>query len=589
MYAIFFLPPASQCYTINPDRSVQGFGLSGNIVECDGLYGSLSPLWAQSLRVMTIPSRNAAILCNTLFSVCDLPAVVPYTVIFPKPKPAPTPRVVSGKKPFKMVHISDIHVDLSYEVGSSSNCTFDICCRADTNSTALNAHDVAGPFGSHSCDSPLSLEESMYAAIEKIVPDNEFVLFTGDLVEGAEWQLTPEEIMNDMNDVHFRMNMGGLKLVYPAVGNHESDPVNSFPARSVVTDSSYQYIYDTLAADWEQWIGPQAADTVRENFGSYSIVHPGSNLKIISINTQFWMRVNFWVYATGNGTDMARDPNGYFAWLVEELQDAEDCGQRVYIIGHMPMGRVDALWDYSQYYDQIIQRYEGIIAAQFFGHTHHDQFEIAYTDYTNQTLANANSITYITSAMTPTSGNPSFRVYDVDPETFAIIDYHIYITNMSNPYYQTIGPIWTHYYSAKSTYGSLLTPPFTDATAELSPAFWHNVTVLMETDDSVFQDYNVRKTRGWEPPACTGVCKETEICQLRSPQSQFNCINTAVNVPTTKKKRAMAAMNGEKEWAQKPDCHHGLMQAFVSGLSFDSEELKRLIKKHISVEMNELS
>jgi sphingomyelin phosphodiesterase len=102
-----------------------------------------------------------------------------------------------------------------------------------------------------------------------------------------------------MNDVHYRTNMGGLKIVYPAVGNHESDPVNSFPTQGVVTGGSYQYIQETLAAD-----------EVRNNYGSYSIVHPESNLKIIS-NTQFWMRVNFWVFATGNGTDMARDPNGY--------------------------------------------------------------------------------------------------------------------------------------------------------------------------------------------------------------------------------------------------------------------------------------
>jgi sphingomyelin phosphodiesterase len=114
-----------------------------------------------------------------------------------------------------------------------------------------------------------------------------------------------------MNDVHYRTNMGGLKIVYPAVGNHESNPVNSFPTQGVVTGGSYQYIQETLAADWKQWIGPTAADEVRNNYGSYSIVHPESNPKIISINTQFWMRVNFWVFATGNGTDMGRDPNGY--------------------------------------------------------------------------------------------------------------------------------------------------------------------------------------------------------------------------------------------------------------------------------------
>lgn len=70
---------------------------------------------------------------------------------------------------------------------------------------------------------------------------------------------------------------------------------------------------------------------------------------------------------------MPFDPNGQLGWLVEELQTAKDNGERVYIVEHAPMGRVDALWDYSDYFDQIIQRYEGTIAGQFFGHTHHDQ------------------------------------------------------------------------------------------------------------------------------------------------------------------------------------------------------------------------
>ena len=43
---------------------------------------------------------------------------------------------------------------------------------------------------------------------------------------------------------------------------------------------------------------------------------------------------------------MARpDPNGLLAFMVQELQAAEDAGQRAFIIGHMPMGKEDALND----------------------------------------------------------------------------------------------------------------------------------------------------------------------------------------------------------------------------------------------------
>lgn len=64
---------------------------------------------------------------------------------------------------------------------------------------------------------------------------------------------------------------------------------------------------------------------------------------------------------------METDPSGQLAWLVTELQAAEDAGERVYIIGHMPMGAGDALYDGSNYFDQIVNRYEATIAALFFG------------------------------------------------------------------------------------------------------------------------------------------------------------------------------------------------------------------------------
>jgi sphingomyelin phosphodiesterase len=48
----------------------------------------------------------------------------------------------------------------------------------------------AGPFGEHTCDSPTSLEDSMYKAIREIVPDAAFTIFTGDVVDHSIWNTT---------------------------------------------------------------------------------------------------------------------------------------------------------------------------------------------------------------------------------------------------------------------------------------------------------------------------------------------------------------------------------------------------------------
>jgi sphingomyelin phosphodiesterase len=155
-----------------------------------------------------------------------------------------------------------------------------------------------------------------------------------------------------------------------------------------------------------------------------------------------------------------------------------------------------------------------------------DQLEIAYSDYSSDyTLRTANDaieVSYICPSMTPTSGPPAFRVYSVDPVTFGVLDIETYIANISDPSYQ-ISPVWQKYYSAKEIYGPLVTPPLTDPTAELTPEFWHNVTAAFINDDTAFQGYIARQTRGFDVSDCTGTCKSSEICGIRAAESQYNC------------------------------------------------------------------
>ncbi|QSZ33773.1 hypothetical protein DSL72_005344 [Monilinia vaccinii-corymbosi] len=327
---------------------------------CAGAIGLEGPIIAHDLRKMTIGSHTSKLFCITMFGLCDYPAVTPYTVPFPKPKPATQRPVVSGKKPLKIVHFTDIHVDNEYEVGANTNCTKPICCRPYTSADAPGQNSSpAGKYGNSKCDAPISLEESMYAAIKKIVPDATATLFTGDIVEGAIWLVNQTGNIKDINDAYSRM--AGLPNLFATAGNHESAPVNSFPPKAI-GDTSSQWVYDTLSADWVPFIGSTAASSAA-SFGAYSKLLPGSKLRIISINTSLYYRSNFWLYEA----TMQNDPDGQLAWLVTQLQAAEDAGERVYIIGHMPLGSTDTFHDASNYFNQITQRYSATIAALFFG------------------------------------------------------------------------------------------------------------------------------------------------------------------------------------------------------------------------------
>jgi len=90
-------------------------------------------------------------------------------------KPAGSRPLPSGETPIQVVHISDIHVDRSYETGASYQCTKNICCRPYTAADAPgNTSYPAGPFGNPACDSPVTLEESLYSAIKTLVPNRAF-------------------------------------------------------------------------------------------------------------------------------------------------------------------------------------------------------------------------------------------------------------------------------------------------------------------------------------------------------------------------------------------------------------------------------
>lgn len=359
------------------------------------------------------------------------------------------------------------------------------------------------------------------------------------------------------------MNNSSLPLVYGTAGNHEMHPTNLYQPTDRGRDS--QWVYNILSHEWKPWIGSAAADSARK-LGAYSTRFPGGNLRIISLNTNMYYRFNFWMY----GSYYVRDPNNQIAWLVSELTAAERAGENVYIIGHLAPGDVDTLHPWSNYLDQVFKRFSATIAAMFFGHTHMDQFEISYSDYRERNASNAFLVSYIASSLTPTAGMPSFRVYDVDPDTFGVLDVTTYMADMKDPGFQT-APKWTKYYSAKEAYGAAARPRITDKAAELTPAFWHSVTEAMELDDALFDYYMARKKRGWRARAsCRDRCKEEELCQLRAGRAQDNCFKPRPGLRFDKRD---GAAGGEHD-----DCGTPLIADALADLPQNDEMLRSFVE-----------
>ena len=152
--------------------------------------------------------------------------------------------------------------------------------------------------------------------------------------------------------------------------------------------------------------------------------------------------LNFWLLID------SVDPLGQLAWLMRTLQESENNGEKVHIIGHVdPMGCFES-WSKSYY--EIVNRYESTITGQFFGHTHFDQFEMFYD---LQNLTRPVGIAYVTGSITTFNyDNPNYRIYSVDGDykdsTWHVLDHENYFMNLTEANISN-EPKWELEYTAK--------------------------------------------------------------------------------------------------------------------------------------------
>lgn len=298
-----------------------------------------------------------------------------WEVIFP---PVPKPAVAELPMPkeaapfFKVLHISDTHYDPHYLEGSNADCNEPLCCRLSSGRPS-NPNAAAGKWGDYrKCDTPKRTVDHMLEHIADTHKDIDYILWTGDLPPHDVWNQTKEENLEIIKETVRQMTekFPGVPI-FPALGNHESAPVNSFPPPYVnQVDISISWLYDELDVQWRRWLPQSVSHTVRRGAFYSVLVRPG--FRIISLNMNYCNNKNWWLLL--NSTDPATE----LQWFIYELQSAEFSNEKVHVIGHIPPGHSDCLKVWSRNFYRIISRFENTIMAQFYGHTHYDEFEMFY-------------------------------------------------------------------------------------------------------------------------------------------------------------------------------------------------------------------
>ncbi|NXX49858.1 ASM phosphodiesterase, partial [Tricholaema leucomelas] len=396
-----------------------------------------------------------------------------------------------------ILFLTDLHWDRQYQPGSAVECPDPLCCRG----APLGTAGGAGFWGSYGkCDLPLHTIEAL---LQHAVGTFAAVYWTGDIPAHDVWQQSRADQLRALRTVTelVRGRLGAVP-VYPAVGNHEATPVNAFPPPSVGGNQSAQWLYEAMAQLWQPWLPPDALRTLRT--GGFYTLRPSPGLRLVSLNMNFCSQANFWLLLN------ATDPAGQLQWLLGVLQEAERQGEKVHIIGHIPPGHCLRAWSWNYY--RIVNRFEGTIAGQFFGHTHLDEFELFYDE---ETLRRPLAVAFLAPSATTYIGlNPGYRIYTVAGQypgsTRAVLDHATFILNLTESRGPPEPPSWQLLYRAREA----LALPSAFAGA------WEELVRRLQAQGQLFSRFWFLRYKGHPPRApCGAPCQAATLCALRTARS----------------------------------------------------------------------
>jgi sphingomyelin phosphodiesterase len=320
-------------------------------------------------------------------------------------------------------------------------------------------------------------------------------MWTGDIAPHDIWNVSREEIISQIRLVTDLIKQYVKVPVFPVIGNHEGVPVNSFPPPEVKGEISVSWLYEEVARQWSYWLPQEALETLR--YGGYYRVSVRPGFRVICINTNYCTRLNPWTLFD------PVDPGKQLEWLAKELFQAEVNEDKVHIIGHIPPDHRECTQAWLFNYLRIIDRFQNTVLAQYYGHTHRDEFRVLFSPYKRPRPI---SVEYIGPSITSfTENNPAYRIYYMDREGY-VKDHSTYFFNLTEANLGT-GPIWRREYSAYDTFNM----------TSLGPVGWHQLINRLADDDDMFQHFYklyFRWSEAKRKEGCYGQCKKLILDDL---------------------------------------------------------------------------
>merc|ERR1719347_314338 len=352
-----------------------------------------------------------------------------------------------GSPTKKVLHITDIHLDLTYTIGSNAACNLEMCC-GNTSGPASSPQDEAGPWGHWGCDPPAwSFHDMLSHIAAEHGEELDYIMISGDYPAHDIWVQSQGRNLETVKTVlDYVLEIFPNTQVIPALGNHEPFPCNILPGTTTgVADTDFDpdWLLSEMSSYFMNWLPEEQVQQFREFAGYSFLLREG--FRIISVPSPLCLTYNF-----ASFVDFS-DPGNVLEWLVSELTQAESAGEKVHILCHVPSGGADCLGSWGREFGKIISRFENTVMAQFNGHTHNDEFVVFYDP---SDLSRATNIAFVTPSVSTYAGlNMGYRLYTVDATgSYRVTDTETYVFDMgaANQAGQGSSPHYFKLYSALS-------------------------------------------------------------------------------------------------------------------------------------------
>lgn len=392
-----------------------------------------------------------------------------------------------------IVHLSDLHVDLDYKVGSAANCYIGTstgmkCCR--WYDIPKKPYRKAKKWGDFDCDTTTVLTQFAVDWVNKTYPEGGLLLWTGDSASHHILLQTFEKNMKVVDtctgQLYRTLDQSKWKII-PVIGNHDTWPIDQLLVPHPFTD-----VTEHLSNSWKIWLSDDQLETFKK--GGYYMME-WNDITFIVVNCLYEDKLNLL-------DKYHSDPAGQYSWIMYQLKKARSLHKRIWLIGHIPPGTSEATSNFTQMMVDISLEYYDIIENQFWGHTHHDEFRLYYKN--GIAVAHA----YVTPSVMPDHHDPAIRVYQYD-DNYQVTNYQVFTVNLT-ALNNNEDVTFKEFYDAKKEY----------QLNNMTAYEWSIFFDKMNDNMTIFKQYFTNYKPGASIPSCNDDCRKGYLCDITHMGSQ---------------------------------------------------------------------